>query len=123
MVDNRPAILIAEDQIFIALEAERILTEGFDCTVEICRRDQLSDALAHKSFDIVVLEFAGNPGEDFHYGSLARRSGAQMMFLTAADDLADVAEAFPDVPLVRKPFNDTDMRTYVERLLVGKRSG
>lgn len=123
MVDNRPAILIAEDQIFIALEAERILTEAFDCIVEICRRDRLSAALQERRFNLVILEFSGNRNEDLHYHFLVRQAGSQILLLTAANDLADVADAFPQVPLIRKPFNDAEVRSFVERLLMSSEAG
>ena len=119
MIDNRPAILIAEDQIFIALEAERILSEAFDCTVEICRRDQLAGVLADRAFNVIVLEFSGHRDEDLRYVNVASETGAKVVFLTAGNDLADVTQAFPDVPLIRKPFNDTEVRASVERLLAG----
>jgi len=123
MVDNRPAILIAEDQIFIALEAERILSEAFDCAVEICRRDRLTEVLLDKTFDLIILELSGNRDEDLHYVFLARQAGGEVAFLTAADDLSDMAEVFPDIPLIRKPFNDTDVRSFVERLLTRAQAG
>ncbi len=117
MVDRRPAILIAEDQIFIALEAERILSEAFDCSVEICRRDGLANALVDKLFDIVILEFSGIPQEDLHYIFLARQTGAEVVFLTAGNDSADVARAHPNVPLIEKPFNEFQVRAFVGDLL------
>lgn len=120
MVDKRPAILIAEDQIFIAFEAERILSEAFDCTVEICRRDRLSVALAENRFDVVILEFSGQEREDLHYIFLVRQAGAQAVFLTAGNEPIDTPEAFPDVPVIRKPFNDTEVCTIVDGLLNGK---
>ncbi|HWU63613.1 MAG TPA: hypothetical protein VN112_16460 [Ensifer sp.] len=123
MVDSRPAILIAEDQIFIALEAERILSETFDCSVEICRRDRLADALAEKRFDLIVLEFSGVEEEDSHYVALTRAAGAQLLLLTASNDLADVSRSFPDVPLIQKPFNETEVRAFIERLLMGVQPG
>jgi DNA-binding response OmpR family regulator len=118
MVDNRPAILIAEDQMFIAFEAERILLEAFDCAVEICRRDRLIDVLADKAFHVIILEFSGQRDEDLHYVTVAREAGAQVVLLTAGNDLADMVQAFPEVPLIRKPFNDAEVRASVERLLV-----
>ncbi len=118
MADKRPAILIAEDQIFIALEAERILSERFDCEVEICRRDQLARTLSEMAFDLVVLEFSGNRDEDFQHLTLARQTRGKVVFLTSRSDLADMAERFSDVPLIRKPFNDAEMTRVVESLLM-----
>lgn len=123
MVDDRPAILIAEDQIFIALEAERILTEAFDCTVEICRRDGLESALEQQRFDLVILEFSGNRKEDLHYVFLARQAGSRIIFLTATDDLTDVNDAFPEIPRIRKPFHEGEVRTFVEKLLMDSQAG
>ena len=118
MEDNRPAILIAEDQIFIALEAERILSEALDCTIEICRRDQLSSALAEKVFALVVLEFSGNRAEDSLYLGAAQDAGAKVVFLTARNDLADLAQAFPAIPTIRKPFNDAEVTSVVGKLMM-----
>ncbi len=120
MVDQRPAILIAEDQMFIAFEAERILSEAFDCEIEICRRDRLSTALAKTVFDIVILEFGGHELEDRHYAFLVSQAGAQPVFLTAADDQGGMSEVFPDVPTIRKPFNDTEVRAIIVDLLVSR---
>ncbi|MET3614835.1 hypothetical protein ABID16_003178 [Rhizobium aquaticum] len=105
---------------FIAFEAERILSEAFDCEVEICRRDRLSAALAESAFDIVILEFVGHEREDRHYVFLVRQAGAQPVFLTATDDHWGMSEVFPDVPTIRKPFNDTEVRAIIGDLLVSR---
>lgn len=120
MVHKRPAILIAEDQMFIAFEAERILSEAFDCTVEICRRDRLSVALAENRFDLVILELSGQQSEDQHYIFLVRQTEAQAVFLTAGDDRIDMPEMPRDAPVIRKPFSDTEVRTIVGGLLSSK---
>lgn len=120
MVHKRPAILIAEDQMFIAFEAERILSEAFDCTVEICRRDRLSVALAENRFDVVILEFSGHQREDMHYIFLVRQAEAQAVFLTAGDDHIDMPETPQDVPVIRKPFNEPEVRTIIGGLLRSK---
>lgn len=120
MVDDRPAILIAEDQIFIALEAERIISEAFDCIVEICLRDHLSKTLAEKTFQVVLLEYSGLSQEDRHYVSLAAQSGAEVAFLSAGDDFVDLRNAFPGVPLIRKPFSETEVREVVASVLARK---
>jgi hypothetical protein len=117
MADYQPAILIAEDQIFIALEAERILQEAFDYKIEICRRDRLSPMLSDRPYALVILEYAGNAMEDTHNAALVKHSGACLIWLTAGGDLANAVEAYPDVPRIRKPFNDHEVRQMVTQHL------
>jgi DNA-binding response OmpR family regulator len=109
MADFHPAILIAEDQIFIALEAERILQEAFDYKIEICRRDRLSPMLSEKRYALVILEYAGNAMEDTHNAALVRQSGSRLIWLIAGGDAASAAASFPDAPAIRKPFNDHEV--------------
>lgn len=117
MVENRPAILIAEDQIFIAFEAERIISEAFDCEVQICRRDQLPGLLSEKSFHVIILEHAGSPDENQNHVALVRQSTADLVLLTAGHEYADALSDFPGVPLIRKPFHDAEVRKLIGGLL------
>lgn len=118
MSDIRPAILIAEDQIFIALEAERIISEVFDFHVEFCRRDRLSEVLSEASFHMVILEYTGNQKEDTHYAFLVRQAGAELVLLSAVNDLADVSLTFPSIPMIKKPFNEAELRNFVSGFLL-----
>lgn len=122
MEKTRPVVLIAEDQIFIALEAERILGEALDCQIEICRRDQLGAALKVRSFDLVVLEFTGNLTDDLPLASMVQVSGTELAILCPTDDLMTVGMLLPHVPHVEKPFNEADFRAFVERFAAGLNS-
>lgn len=120
MENIRPSVLIAEDQIFIALEAERILKEVFDCDIHLCRRAQLAAVVATKRFDIAIVEISGNFQEDIALVSLARASGMDVAVLCLTEDLHDLQVLLPNVARIEKPFNDTDFRQFISDFKRGR---
>lgn len=115
-------ILIAEDQIFIALEAERIFRELLDCEVTICRREQIATAVTNANFDLVVLEFVGKPEQDRAYFALASAAADDVVLLFAGGDLRRQAAELFAAPGLEKPFDEPMVRAFVAGYLAGRRT-
>jgi DNA-binding NarL/FixJ family response regulator len=113
MEHTRPAVLIAEDQIFIALEAERILKEAIDCDVHLCRRDQLAALMSQTQFDLIVLEFTGHLQDDLQFASNVQAAGIELAILSSTEDALHIAAFMPGVAHIEKPFNEIDFKNFV----------
>ena len=122
MTSSTLQILIAEDQIFIALEAERIFRELLDCEVTICRRDQIAAAVSDAHFDLVVLEFVGRPEQDAAYIAAARAAADDVVLLFAGSDLRRQAAELFAAPGLEKPFDEPMVRAFVAGYLAGRRT-
>lgn len=120
MEDNRPAVLIAEDQIFIALELERIFVETADWFVETCRRSQLAKMLTARPYDLVVLEFTSDAVRNLELSTLVGAHGADLAFLCSTDDLERAKRELPRMPIIEKPFFEPDVAALVRRYLESK---
>ena len=112
-------ILIAEDQMFIALEAERIIKSTHPCEVDWCRRADLQTALGQARYDIVILEAAENM-EDLHERVAAiRQAGADLVILHPAQEGTNQYTEFRPAAVVEKPFYDAQLtgflRSYLDR--------
>lgn len=107
-----PRILIADNNYMIGLEAQRILTETLPCTVEICRRDDLAQALA-ASFDLVFVDAAPTPEAQAHQAEIVRASLAGLVFMHTGQ-LFDHEGIQGDILAVfEKPFYEHAIRDFL----------
>lgn len=120
MTSSALQILIAEDQIFIALEAERIFHQLLECEVTICRRERIAHIMSESRFDLVVLEFVGHAVEDAHYFALAAATADDVVLLFAGDDLRQRAAGQFSAPGLEKPFDEPKVRAFVTGYLAGR---
>ncbi|THF49716.1 hypothetical protein [Allorhizobium terrae] len=110
-----PRILIADNNYMIGLEAQRILTETRPCAVEICRRDDLAQALA-ASFDLVFVDAAPTAAEQVSQAEIVRTHRAGLVFMHTGQ-LLDHERVQGDVLAVfEKPFYEQAIRDFMTEL-------
>ncbi len=80
---TRLQILIAENQYFIAMEVERLLTEAMACDIQIVALNDLPTALQRQRFDIVLAEAEAQTAVNIDRATAIEASGATVIFLSS----------------------------------------
>lgn len=96
--------LIVEDEIFVALDLERILTDaGFKVAAIAADREAAIEAAPHCSIALVDINLRDGPTGPEVAAALARDYGIRVIFVTA--NPAQIGADAPALGYVRKPFN------------------
>ncbi len=110
-------VLVLEDSLIIAMEAEDILRQvGVDAIGIASSLEQAMEATKRETFDFALLDV--NLGEvmsfDFarHLASIRIPFG----FVSGYSDTKDFPEDLRNVPLLVKPFGETAMRDFLQKL-------
>ena len=111
---QRPAILIVEDDFLIAMEAESaLIAAGFQISgIAATAEEAISLARAHKpAIAIMDIRLAGRRDGVDAAGDLYREIGVRCVFATAHDDPQTRARAAPFSPLgwLSKPYTMTSL--------------
>ncbi len=110
-------VLILEDSLIIAMEAEEILREIGAETVEIVSNlEQAINAVDTNDFDFALLDV--NLGEAMSFGfarSLMER-GMPFGFVSGYSDTQDFPQDLRHLPLLVKPFNEGAMLEFLAKL-------
>jgi DNA-binding NarL/FixJ family response regulator len=96
-------VLVAENQYLIAMEVERLLGETLTCEVTITPLTQLSETLAGKTFDVVIVEAVLAEAENIERTRAITDAGARPVFLSSYDHLAIRGTVVSAHPVVAKP--------------------
>ncbi|MFB9949400.1 hypothetical protein ACFFP0_11105 [Rhizobium puerariae] len=100
-------ILIVDLEYLVAMEAERILGDAFQCDIQIAMPHEYPAVLENQTFDIVLIDsgLARKPeGADD-----LRAAGVGVVFSTFLDEeLAGLAD-WPGVAVVPKPFDEEQL--------------
>jgi CheY-like chemotaxis protein len=100
--------LIVEDEIFVALDLERILTDaGYTVAAIAADRDTALAAAGQCEFAFVDINLRDGPSGPAIARTIARDYGVKVVFVTA--NPAQIEDA-PAVGFVRKPFNERTIR-------------
>jgi two-component SAPR family response regulator len=114
--DRELAILIVDDQAFIALNIEELARELGAGIVRSVNR--LSDAIAlveTKAWDAVFLDINLGGGQtSYPVAQRLRAKGIAFAFVTGSDD--EFGPGYNDVPVLRKPFTSTALENCLKRL-------
>ncbi|MCQ2002616.1 hypothetical protein [Rhizobium sp. NRK18] len=116
MTQRRRQILIAENEFFIAMDAERAVRELLDCEISLCRRDHLDDMLAHSQRDLVLVEAGATFQECCEQAERIMKAGSQVAFLTANPNIREKLRAETSYPVIDIPFTDDAIRAFLEGL-------
>jgi CheY-like chemotaxis protein len=105
---DRPALptaLIVEDEIFVALDLERILTDaGYQVTAIAADRQTALDAGAKAEFAFVDINLRDGPTGPDIAATLAREHGVKVVFVTA--NPAQIDLPCDALGYIRKPFSE-----------------
>jgi CheY-like chemotaxis protein len=100
-----PTALIVEDEIFVALDLERILTDaGYQVTAIAADRPAALAAAAQCEFAFVDINLRDGPTGPEIAETLAREHGVKVVFVTA--NPAQIALPCDALGYVRKPFSE-----------------
>ncbi|WP_293990035.1 response regulator [Sphingomonas sp.] len=100
-----PTALIVEDEIFVALDLERILTDaGYQVTAIAADRKTALDAGAKAEFAFVDINLRDGPTGPDIAKTLAREHGVKVVFVTA--NPGQIGLPCDALGYVRKPFSE-----------------
>lgn len=122
-LDGR-SILILEDEYLIAMDVEQSCLEWGASEVTILRSlDQLRALpLETLRFDaaIVDLRLGGESTTPFAHELASRR--VPFVFATGLSDVGELAESFPDVPVIGKPYSGDELVRILSGVIARSRS-
>jgi CheY-like chemotaxis protein len=100
-----PTALIVEDEIFVALDLERILTDaGYQVTAIAADRPSALAAAAQAEFAFVDINLRDGPTGPDIAATLAREHGVKVVFVTA--NPGQIGLPCEALGYIRKPFSE-----------------
>ncbi|MDM9619962.1 hypothetical protein A6U87_04505 [Rhizobium sp. AC44/96] len=112
-------VLLLEDSLIIAMEAEDILrTVGVETVSIFSSLDPAMEAVRAERYDFALLDV--NLGEVMSFDFARYLAGANIPFgfVSGYSDTEDFPEDLRDMPLLVKPFDETGMRTFLQRFFL-----
>ncbi len=110
-------VLILEDSLIIAMEAEDILRELGAEVVEIASNlDEALKAVDAGSYDFALLDVNLGEAMSFGFARLLQERGIPFGFVSGYSDTQDFPPDMRDVPLLVKPFDDGAMQRFLDKL-------
>ena len=99
-------ILVVEDEYLIAMDAERILSDSFACTIELSNRREFAKALASSPYHIVVLDTGASLDELPEEIARIVETGAAVVLTTSDNELIEGLPGFDTIAVLAKPYDD-----------------
>ncbi|WP_245432213.1 MULTISPECIES: response regulator [unclassified Rhizobium] len=113
-------VLILEDNLIIAMEAEEILHLVGIQQVEIASNlEQAVNAVHSEHYDFAMLDVNLGESTSFGFARLLMERGIAFGFVSGYSDTLDFPADLRHVPLLNKPFDEQAMRLFVETLAGG----
>jgi DNA-binding response OmpR family regulator len=122
-LDGR-SILILEDEYLIAMDVEQSCLEWGASEVTILRSlDQMRDQpLDQPRFDAAIVDLRlGGESTTYFARELAKRR-IPFVFATGLSDVGELAESFPDVPVIGKPYSGDELVRILAAVIARSRS-
>ena len=100
--------LIVEDEIFVALDLERILTDaGYTVVAIAADREEAMRAACQASFAFVDVNLRDGPSGPAIARAIAAEHGVRVVFVTA--NPAQIGQPSPALGFLRKPFSEAQV--------------
>jgi CheY-like chemotaxis protein len=110
-------VLILEDSLIIAMEAEEILREIGAETVEIVSNlEQAIEAINTGHYDFALLDVNLGESMSFGFARLLMQRDMPFGFVSGYSDTQDFPQDLRHLPLLVKPFNEGAMLEFLDRL-------
>lgn len=111
------SVLILEDSLIIAMEAEEILRESGAETVNIVSNvEQALATIAVEHYDFALLDVNLGDSMSFDFARTLRERGIRFGFVSGYSNTADFPSDMQDVPLLVKPFDEVAMQHFLAKL-------
>lgn len=111
-------VLVLEDSLIIAMEAEEILRDiGAEVVDIFANIDRATDAIEKAQYDCAMLDVNLGEAMSFEFARQLKARGMAFGFVTGYSDTQDFPADLQQVPLLVKPFNESDMRAFLGRVL------
>lgn len=110
-------VLILEDNLIIAMEAEELLRDmGADAVMIASNLEAATAAIEADSYDFALLDV--NLGEAMSFGFARKLSerGVPFGFVSGYSDTLDFPPDLQQVPLLVKPFDEAAMQLFLGKL-------
>lgn len=116
-------VLLVEDQVLIALDAESCLKELGAAQVVIAPTSEHAvEQIGQAKPDLAVLDVNLGDHTSAPVAELLRNLGVPFMFATGYGDTVMVPESMKSVPVVRKPYAGTTLAEAISGLLAARRA-
>jgi len=113
-------ILVLEDSLIIAMEAEDIFRSlGADLVHIASNLDQARNAVDAHSIDFALLDVNLGPMMSFDFARDLRARGIPFGFSSGYPDNEDFPEDLRQIALLRKPFGDEMIRDHLKQVFDG----
>lgn len=114
-----PVVLLVENELMVALEMENTIRDAGLCEVCIAGDDVAARGLIAQTDKLAgaILDVRLSHGTSLDLAEDLLARGVPVVFATGYDTGADYLERFPDVPVISKPFEPTELLAAVARLL------
>jgi DNA-binding NtrC family response regulator len=110
-------VLIVEDSLIIAMEAEEILHEiGMDAVEIASNLQQAAAAIDAETYDFALLDVNLGEGMSFDFARSLNERGIRFGFVSGYSDTQDFPDDLQQVPLLVKPFDAVAMQNFIDRL-------
>lgn len=100
-------ILVLEDEFLIAMDVEQLCLEHGAESVSVARN--LEEADAHVEFDAAIVDLMLGGASTFDFAETLKAAAKPFVFASGYTDSPEIAERFPGVTLVGKPYSGTDL--------------
>ncbi|WP_367882518.1 response regulator [Rhizobium sp. WYJ-E13] len=110
-------VLVLEDSLIIAMEAEDILRLVGADTIDIANSlDQARDAIQVADYDFALLDVNLGEALSFDFARDLSQANIPFGFVSGYSDTQDFPIDLQDVPLLVKPFDENAMRDFLQKL-------
>jgi CheY-like chemotaxis protein len=114
---NATRVLVLEDSLIIAMETEDILRAVGAETIDIANSvEHAMDAAKAEKYDFALLDVNLGEAMSFDFARHLRGTNIPFGFVSGYSDTQDFPADMQDVPLLVKPFDETAMREFLQKL-------
>lgn len=119
------SILILEDEYLVALDVEQTCLEWGARQVTIARSlESLGERpLEQADFDAAILDLRLGGQSTTPFARELEKKGIPFVFATGLTDAGEIADGFPDVPVVGKPYAGDELARVLADTIQARRSG
>lgn len=110
-------VLILEDNLIIAMEAEEILREIGAETIELAGNlDEARKAIDLGPYDLALLDVNLGESMSFNFARLLIERGIPFGFVSGYSDTQEFPDDLQDAPLLVKPFDERAMLQFLAKM-------